>query len=612
MTDPKRKFYFYACSISIFVFWGFLWFQYNYDSKQANTAAETTVSNLSKAFEENILGTIRHLDEFLVTLRRDYPQRQDQIPALIASYNRHSDKELIIQLSIADAHGIMVYNTKGMPEKPLDLSDREHIRVHQVGNADNLFISKPVMGRVSKKWSIQFTRKITNQDGTFAGVAVLSVDPDYFTNFYRSIDIGAKGVITLVGTDGIIRARSSAVTRGVDPVGTLIPTTSTMLDPAKPPVGVYLAPSSVDGISRIASYRRLKSYPLVVFVALAEEEALSVLHWHRTSMILQGLLASAGLLLTFQLALRLNTRQHLFTEELQESRQQLAELNEGLERRVVDEVLKNREKDGILLHQDKLASIGKLAAGVAHEINNPIGFIMSNLGTLHRYSEAERQYLSALEDALKTCSSEEQRSQLEELRRGFDLPYILEDIPILISESLEGAERVKRIVLDLKDFARLDEDSLKETDLNQCVQSSANIVRNEIRYVADIELQLNTIPLIICNPQQINQVIANLLVNAAQAIEGHGRITVSTSHEGDQVLLSVTDTGCGIPADIRDLIFDPFFTTKEVGKGTGLGLSISYDIIRKHGGDITFESEPGVGTTFMIRLPLNCSKEISA
>lgn len=131
MNANKQKFYIYACCISIIVLWMFLWFQYRYDRNEARTAAETTVSNLSKAFEENILGTVRHLDEFLVTLRRDYPLRQEQIPALIASYNRHSDKELIIQLSITDASGIMVYNTKWMPDKPLDLSDREHIRMSQ-------------------------------------------------------------------------------------------------------------------------------------------------------------------------------------------------------------------------------------------------------------------------------------------------------------------------------------------------------------------------------------------------------------------------------------------------------------------------------------------------
>ena len=291
-------------------------------------------------------------------------------------------------------------------------------------------------------------------------------------------------------------------------------------------------------------------------------------------------------------------------ETLAVKQQQLQMLNETLENRVTEEVRKNREKDKILLHQDKLASIGQLAAGVAHEINNPIGFIMSNLGTLQSYAESEKQYLTALEKVAQACCSEQELVSLEELHRKLDLPFILEDIPPLIAESLEGAERVKRIVLDLKDFARTDENSLKQTDLNHCVQSTANIVRNELRYIADLNLDLQEIPLVICNPQQINQVIANILVNAAHAIDGHGRITVTTSHEQGRVLLTFTDTGRGIPPEIQGRIFDPFFTTKPVGKGTGLGLSISYDIVKKHGGEISLQSEVGVGTTFVISLPI--------
>jgi len=233
-----------------------------------------------------------------------------------------------------------------------------------------------------------------------------------------------------------------------------------------------------------------------------------------------------------------------------------------------------------------------------------MGFIMSNLQTLDKYAAMEQQYLHAVDETLKNCCSREQRAPLEALSKRLDLTFVLKDISPLITESLEGAERVKQIVLDLKDFARLDEASLKEIDLNQCVQSTANIVRNEIKYVAELELHLEEIPKIVCNPQQINQVIANLFVNAAHAIDGYGHITVSTAHESNHVILTVADTGRGIPAEIRSRIFDPFFTTKEVGKGTGLGLSISYDIVRKHGGEITFTSELGVGTTFMVRLPV--------
>jgi two-component system, NtrC family, sensor kinase len=298
------------------------------------------------------------------------------------------------------------------------------------------------------------------------------------------------------------------------------------------------------------------------------------------------------------------------TAELMNKQHQLSELNENLEQMVIEEVNKNREKDMLMIHQERLASIGKLAAGVAHEVNNPLGFIMCNLGTLKNYTEVMRQYMSAQDDALKICCPEEQLEQLSELHTRFDLPFILEeDLATLISETLDGAERVKRIVLDLKDFARADDSNMQTTDLNHCVQSTVIIVRNEINPVADLDLKLGFLPPLICNPQHINQVIANLLLNAAHAMKIRGQITVTTLCESNKIFLSVTDTGEGIPPEVIGKIFDPFFTTKQVGKGIGLGLSISYDIIKKHGGEITVSSEAGVGTTFVVSLPIRRSTD---
>ncbi|QOX78585.1 PAS domain-containing protein [Trichlorobacter lovleyi] len=301
-----------------------------------------------------------------------------------------------------------------------------------------------------------------------------------------------------------------------------------------------------------------------------------------------------------QLELEMAERQKA-QEALQLRAGGLESLNLTLESRVQDELRKNREKDAIMLQQDKLASIGQLAAGVAHEINNPMGFIMSNLSTLREYSAILIRYHRFLEQQQMTGagSSAEQQAILKEL----DIAYILEDMQPLVDESLEGAERVKRIVQDLKNFARADENRFVKADLNQLVQSTINIVRNEIKYVADLELHLGEIPEIVCIPQQINQVITNLLVNAAQAMDKQGQITITTRQDGDRVLLKVRDTGCGMTDEVRRKIFDPFFTTKEVGKGTGLGLAICYDIIQKHQGEIEVESKSGVGTLFWVWLP---------
>jgi len=253
-----------------------------------------------------------------------------------------------------------------------------------------------------------------------------------------------------------------------------------------------------------------------------------------------------------------------------------------------------------VVQQEKMASIGQLAAGVAHEINNPMGFISSNLGTLGKYLERLSEYIDFLSGAAVSGSFE----GIAFKKKSLKVDYVLEDGRDLIAESLEGAERVRTIVRNLKSFSRVDESQYKAADINECLESTINIVWNELKYKASLERELGDIPLVSCNPQEINQVFMNLLVNASQAIEKQGEIRVRTWHDAEAVFAAVSDTGCGIPESVRNRIFEPFFTTKEVGKGTGLGLSITYDIIKKHRGDISVESEPGAGSTFTVRLPL--------
>jgi PAS domain S-box-containing protein len=294
---------------------------------------------------------------------------------------------------------------------------------------------------------------------------------------------------------------------------------------------------------------------------------------------------------------------------LSENQKQLQSFNDQLENRIAKEVGKNREKDILLLHQDKMSSIGQLAAGVAHEINNPMAFIASNLVTLKGYVESLSRYHELIHDLLVKNGSADELLVLEEATKKLDIMFILDDITPLIKESSDGADRVKQIVHDLKGFARADDSSFELADLNDCVRSTVNIVRNEIKYVADLDLQLGEIPHISCSRNQLSQVIINLLVNAAHSIESHGSITVITRQAVDTVVLSVQDTGRGMSEEVRNRIFEPFYTTKEVGKGTGLGLSISYSIIKKHGGEIVVESEPGRGTIFSVILPIHNHQE---
>ncbi|HOI50791.1 MAG TPA: ATP-binding protein [Azonexus sp.] len=253
-----------------------------------------------------------------------------------------------------------------------------------------------------------------------------------------------------------------------------------------------------------------------------------------------------------------------------------------------------------LLQSEKMAAIGQLAAGVAHEINNPIGFVNSNLSSLKHYVEQLLSVIAAYEGG--------NAEAIGAARRAADLDFLREDLPALLAESQEGLGRVTRIVQDLKDFSRVDQTERQHADLNAAMQSTLNVVRNELKYKADVILELGEIPEVDCVPAQINQVFMNLLVNAAQAIQEHGRITVRSGVAGERVWFEVEDTGRGMSDAVRQRIFEPFFTTKPVGKGTGLGLSISYDIIvKKHRGYIDVDSEPGKGSRFRIWLPIKAA-----
>ena len=257
-----------------------------------------------------------------------------------------------------------------------------------------------------------------------------------------------------------------------------------------------------------------------------------------------------------------------------------------------------------VLHQEKMASIGQLAAGVAHEINNPIGFINSNLSTLGKYLSRLSGFLAVQSECIAAGAPPGQVESVRQQQAGLKIDYIVKDLEDLIRESLEGAERVRSIVADLKSFSRVDESEFRQADLNECLRSTINIVWNEIKYKATLNKELGEIPRTRCYPQQMNQVFMNLLVNAAHAIEQQGVITVRSWEEDGYVCVTVTDTGQGIPEANLNRILEPFFTTKEVGKGTGLGLSITYDIVKKHNGEITVRSEPGKGTVFTVRIPV--------
>jgi len=305
--------------------------------------------------------------------------------------------------------------------------------------------------------------------------------------------------------------------------------------------------------------------------------------------------------------------------EMLEAEQQLTNYSQNLEKMIEERTaelkktladLQNTQSQ--LLQSEKMASIGQLAAGVAHEINNPVGFVKSNLGTMNEYREDLGKLLEpykhleeALSKGIANCGQETIQGLLEKIREvkeEIDLNYIQDDHQNVIEESLEGMKRVEKIVSDLKDFAHMDKGELEQADINQGLESTLNIVWNELKYKARVIKDLGNIPMVMCYPQRLNQVFMNILINAAQAIEKKGTIKISTRTANGQVEIRISDTGQGIPPEVLPKIFDPFFTTKEVGKGTGLGLNVVYNIIQQHKGMIEVESEVGKGTTFTISL----------
>lgn len=268
-------------------------------------------------------------------------------------------------------------------------------------------------------------------------------------------------------------------------------------------------------------------------------------------------------------------------------------------------IRKLEEAHNQLLQAEKMASIGQLAAGVAHEINNPIGFVSSNMETLQLYCQTLVQTVQYAGQLLAAHPSAELAASFQQYGNQHNLDFVLQDVPDLIAESLEGTGRVMSIVKSLKEFSHVDSSEWKETSLIDGMESTLRIINNELKYKATIHKDYQQqMPLVYCQSMQINQVFMNVLLNAVQALKDSGDIYIRISTEGEFALVSIRDTGSGIAPQHLTKIFDPFFTTKAVGTGTGLGLSLSYSIIQKHQGTLSVKSIPGQGAEFVIALPL--------
>ncbi|MDP1708889.1 MAG: ATP-binding protein [Gammaproteobacteria bacterium] len=380
----------------------------------------------------------------------------------------------------------------------------------------------------------------------------------------------------------------------------------------------YILPAGITGLAFMAQLKA-NGYDLPIIMATGMSDDSTVIAALRSGVsdfIIKSVESISYLPLAVErIFVQINTRKKLAESEasLHEYQQQrireLSAINAKMQK--INHQLE--EAHSQLLQSEKMASIGQLAAGVAHEINNPIGYVYSNLGSMQNYVQDILSVLSAYEKAEPLLATQPDAAQMlaaiTTLKAKVDLTFVREDTLNLMRECKEGITRVKHIVQDLKDFSHVNSAEWLFADLHKGLNSTLNIVNNEVKYKADVIKEYGEVPLVECVASQINQVFMNLLVNAAHAIEERGTITLKTGFQDEQAWVSVTDTGKGIAPENLPRIFDPFFTTKPVGKGTGLGLSLAYSIISKHGGKIDVASQPGKGTCFTVWLPIQQSQD---
>jgi signal transduction histidine kinase len=356
--------------------------------------------------------------------------------------------------------------------------------------------------------------------------------------------------------------------------------------------------------SRLKADPRSRNVPIIMVTAVEDRESrLAALAAGAEEFVAKPV-ERIELLIRVRNLLKLKKYQDMLSSRGEQLEQQVAQRASQL----AVATLRLNEVQERALGAEKLASIGQLAAGVAHEINNPISFVNSNLVALGRYVEQLLAGLTLYEEAERFLPANAPvADRLRQFRAGTDLSFIREDMLLLLKESQEGITRVRKIVQDLRDFSHIDQSqSWQWASIHQCLDSTLNVAGNEIRQSADVLKDYGTLPDIECLPLRLNQVFLNILLNAAQAIDRQrrGRITIRTGCSDTEVWVDISDTGCGMSADDVKRIFDPFFTTKPVGAGTGLGLSVAYGIIEEHRGRIEVSSEPGTGSTFRVTLPI--------
>jgi signal transduction histidine kinase len=461
-----------------------------------------------------------------------------------------------IQSVFIGPDGKLVSASLDAHSKPIDLSDREHFRVHLDGSFKGLYIGRPVIGRISLKPAIPVSKRVETNDGRFLGVLLFMLTPSDFTTLYSSVDLGKRGIIALEGLDGVTRVRFSQSTPdGVAGLGVSVaggPRPSVISEGAQ---GGFVRESVIDHVTRFYSYRRVPQYPLVVTVGVDLDDALGAPN--AQARIVISVAAASTLLLGGLTAFLLR----------QLRRQERTDATQ-------------RELQGQLHHSQRLESLGILAGGIAHDLNNTlVPMLALTKIAARRAPEGSRE-----------------RANMEMVHHA--------------------SERARDLVKQILAFSRNEGIEMQPVNLTDIVRESVGMLRASIPATIRIVTAIADVPPVLGNSGQLHQIVLNLVTNAAQAIGGMGEIAIGlhaqpATEDRDgapapaSICLSVEDTGNGMDEATRSRIFDPFFTTKPVGEGTGLGLSVVHGIVTAHGGQIAVASAPGKGTRFDIHFPIH-------
>ena len=531
----------------ILLVWGAVLYKAKAEEAMVIRSINTENLNLARAFEEHTIRTIKSVDQAVLFLKFQYERYGDKVD--IAEYVREGMiiSSLFNQLGVIDEHGIYVLSN--LPNhKRVDLSDREHFRVHIEKDTNTLFISKPILGRASGKWSIQMTRRINKPDGSFGGVVVISVDPFYFSDFYSGVDLGAGGVVTLVGLDGIVRARRAGDDKAVGQDVSMSPLLKKIAD--KKPGGSLRFTSISDGKPRFYSYRVLAEYPLLVAVGVQDDAALADYRERRLGYMIFAGATSLMVLLFGLIAMRLLSRQFRIMQALRESQARADSAN--------------RMKSEFL-------------ASMSHELRTPLNGIMGYAELLHESSSDENREFAGI--------------VLESSQHLLELVNSVLDLAKIESGKLELQRTPEPLAPMLEKIVRNYYPPAAKKGLTLTLEMAPGLPET-----------------LLCDSTRVAQLLNNLLSNAIKFTDS-GKIAVRVSRVGRLLEIGVVDSGCGIPEDVLPHIFERFrqvdsFLTRR-HQGTGLGLALVKELVALMGGDVRVSSATGQGSEFVVSLPID-------